>query len=256
MDLYAMPMNRPQARAADSVTHAIGRMLEEIIERARVPPEHIVAEAAKRGLPMSGTKVSDQLAGLRFCAPAQLDPLARQYITSSALTAGAQGFVANLGGAATLALSLPADTLATLAATVRATSGVMGSYGFETETEAGAAQLRVGLLVAAGVSMVTVEGAQVLVARLSQQLLQRAAAKRLEVALTGHISRRLATGFFWGHLPRAVPVVGGVIGGGVNAGLVRAMSGRARAHYRSLLVQWQRNRGVTPGVVWDLDEPR
>ncbi|MGH8904719.1 MAG: EcsC family protein [Egibacteraceae bacterium] len=249
-------MNRPQVRVPESMTHAIDRMLEEIIERARVPPEHIVAEAAKRGLPMSGTRTSDRLAGLRFCAPAQLDPLARQYITSSALIAGAQGFMANLGGAATLALSLPADTVATLAATVRATSGAMGSYGFETETEAGAAQLRVGLLVAAGVSMVTVEGANVLVSRLSQQLLQRAAAKRLEAALTGQISRRLATGLFWGYLPRAVPVVGGMIGGGVNAGLVRTMGGRARAHYRSLLVQWQRNRGFTPGVVWDLGEPR
>lgn len=253
---YAGRMNRPQVRVPDSVTRAIGRMLEEIIERARVPPEHVVAEAEKRGLPMSGTKVSDRLAGLRFCPPAELDPLARQYITSSALAAGLQGFVANLGGAATLPLALPADTVATLAAAVRATSGVMGAYGFETETEAGATQLRVGLLAAAGVSMVTVEGTQVLVARLSQQLLERAAAERLQVALTRQISRRLAAGLFWKRLPRVVPVVGGVIGGAVNAGMVRAMGGRARAHYRSLLIQWQRNRGITPGAVWDPAAPR
>jgi hypothetical protein len=248
-------MDRTQVRVPGSVTRSLNQMLDEIIDRSRVPPEHIVAEATKRGLPMAGTKVSDQLASLRFCASAQLDPLAGQYITSSALAAGVQGFVANLGGAATLALSLPADTIATLAATVRATSGVMGSYGFETETEAGAAQLRVGLLVAGGVSMVTVEGTQVLVARLSQQLLERAAAKRLQAALTGQISRRLTAGFFWGRLPRAVPLAGGVIGGSVNAGLVRVMGGRARAHYRGLLIQWQRNQGFTPGVVWDLARP-
>jgi EcsC protein family len=244
-------MNRSQVRVPESVTRAISRMLEEIIDRSRVPAEHVVAEAEKRGLPMSGTKVADRLAGLRFCAPADLDPLAQQYITSSALAAGVQGFVANLGGATTLALALPADTVATLAAAVRATSGVMGAYGFETETEAGAAQLRVGLLAVAGVSMVTVEGTQVLVARLSQQLLERAAAERLEAALTGQVSRRLAAGLFWERLPRVVPVLGGVIGGGMNAGMVRAMAGRARVHYRNLLIQWQRNRGITPGVVWD-----
>jgi hypothetical protein len=229
-------------------------MLEEIIERARVPPEHIVAEAEKRGLPMSGTKVRDRLEGLRFCAPAQLDPLARQYITSSALAAGVEGFVANLGGAVTTALALPADTAATLAASVRAASGVMGAYGFETETEVGAAQLRVGLLAAAGVSIVTVDGTKVLLTQLSRQALERAAAERLEAALTGQISRRLAAGFFWERLPRVLPVVGGVIGGGVNAGLVQTMGSRARAHYRGLLVQWQRNRGISPGAVWELDQ--
>lgn len=248
-------MNRLQARVPDSVTRAVARMLDEIIERSWVPPEHVVAEAEKRGLPMSGTKVSDRLAGLRFCAPAQLDPLAQQYITSSALAAGMQGFVTSLGGAATLALALPADTAATLAAAVRATSGVMGSYGFETGTEVGATQLRIGLLAATGVSMATVEGTQVLVTRLSQQFLERAAAKRLEAALTGQISRRLAAELFWRRLPRALPLVGGVIGGGINAGLVHTMGGRARAHYRGLLIQWQRNRGITPGEVWDLAKP-
>lgn len=250
-----MPMSRLQVRVPDSVSRAIAHMLDEVIERAWVPPEHVVAEAEKRGLPTSGTMVGDQLVSLRFCAPGQLDPLARQYITSSALAAGAQGFVTNLGGAATLALSLPADTVATLAAAVRATSGVMGAYGFETGTEAGATELRVGLLTAMGVSMVTVEGTQMLVTRLSQQLLERAAAERLKAVLTGQISRRFAAELFWGRLPRALPVVGGVIGGGVNAGLVRAMGGRARAHYRNLLIQWQRNRGITPGAVWDLANP-
>lgn len=250
-----MPMNRPQVRVPDQVSQAIARMLDEVIDRAWVPPEHVVAEAEKRGLPMSGTRISDRLAGLRFCPPAQLDPLARQYITSSALAAGAQGFVTNFGGVATLPLALPADTVATLAAAVRATSGVMGAYGFETGTEAGATQLRVGLLAAAGVSMITVESTQVLVAQLSQQLLQRAAAERMKAILTGQISRRLAAGLLWGRLPRALPVVGGVIGGGVNAGLVHAMGARARAHYRGMLIQWQRNRGITPGVVWELAEP-
>jgi hypothetical protein len=231
---------------------ALNRVLDEIIDRAKVSPEHIVAEANKRGLPMAGTTVRDRLASLRFCDPLALDPLARQYVTSSVLAAGMQGFIANLGGIATLPLSLPADTVTTLAAVARATSGVMGAYGFETETEEGAAQLRVGLLASAAVSMVTVESTQILVSRLSSQLLERAAAERLEAALTGQISRRIIAGVVWDRLPRAVPVVSGVVGSCVNAGLVRTMGARARAHYRGLLTEWQRNRGITPHIIWDI----
>ncbi|MGH8933306.1 MAG: EcsC family protein [Egibacteraceae bacterium] len=241
-----------QPRLPGSVTRAVARMLDEVIERARVPPEHLVAEASKRGLPMAGTAVRDRLFSLRFCAPLMLDPLARQYVASSSLAAGMQGFVANLGGVATMPLSISADTLGTLAAAVRATSGVMGAYGFESETEEGAAHLRVGLLTAAGISMVTIEGTQILVTHLSRQMIRRAATERLNAALTGQISRRLAAGAFWERLPRAVPVVGGAIGASVNAGMVRAMGGRARSHYRGLLIEWQRNRGITPPVVWDI----
>ncbi len=63
---------------------------------------------------MSGTAVRDRLFSLRFCAPLMLDPLARQYVASSSLAAGMQGFVANLGGVATMPLSISADTLGTL----------------------------------------------------------------------------------------------------------------------------------------------
>ncbi len=244
-----------QSRLPDSITHAVIRMLDEVIERARVPPEHVIAEASKRGLSMSGPAVRDRLSSLRFCAPLMLDPLARQYVTSGCLAAGMQGFVAGLGGGrATLPLAISADALGTLAGVVRATSGVMGAYGFETETEEGLAHLRVGLLAAAGVSMATTEGTRVLGSYLSRQLLQRAAAERLEAALTGKLSRHLAAGAFWERLPRAVPVVGGTIGAGVNAGIVALMGARARAHYRGLLIEWQRNRGITPPLVWDLPQ--
>jgi hypothetical protein len=241
-----------QLRVPSSVTRALAQMLDEVIEQARVPPEHVVAEAAKRGLPMAGTSVRDRLESLRFCAPATLDPLAHQYVASSVLAAGVQGFVANLSGAAAPSLSISADTLGTLAAIVRATSGVMGSYGFESETEEGAAHLRIGLLAAAGVSIVTVEGTQVLVSRLSRQLFQRAAAERRNTALTGQISRRILAGALGQRLPRAMPVVASAIGAGVSAGLVRAVGGRARTYYRALLVEWQRNRGITPPLIWDI----
>ncbi|MDP8969174.1 MAG: EcsC family protein [Actinomycetota bacterium] len=240
------------AGPANPFTRAVGRLLDDVVTRACVDPEDVVVEAAKRGLPVRGADASQQLASLRWCAPAALDPLARSFVASNALVAGLQGFVANLGGAVALPVALTTDTVGTLAAMVRATSGVMGAYGFETETQQGAVQLRLGLLIGLGVSRLTLQGTQVLVGHLSAQLLDRIAAEQLTAALSGHLSRRLGTDLVRRRLPRAVPVVGGAIGGGVNVAMVRAMGGRARAHYRRLLVDWQHNQGIRPIQVWDV----
>jgi len=137
-----------------------------------------------------------------------------------------------------------------LAWMVRATSGVKGAYGFETESEEGAAQLRVGLSIAAGVNRVTVEGTQVLVTTLSRRLAERQAAAHWAHYLRGPVSRTLADRMIAGRLPRLIPVVGGVVGAGMNVAMVRTVGGRARRHYRDLLLQWQRNQGVQPPALW------
>ncbi|HWB71983.1 MAG TPA: hypothetical protein VG452_07180 [Egibacteraceae bacterium] len=231
---------------AGPLLRATGRLLDDVVVRARVRPEDVVAEAAKRGLPVFGADPHQRLASLRWCAPEALDPLARSYVTSNALMAGVHGFVTNLGGVATLPVALTADTVGTLTAMVRATSGVMGAYGFETETDQGAVQLRLGLLAGLGVTRLTLEGTQVLVSQLSARLLDRIGAQQVSALLSGQLSRRLAADLVRRRLPRAVPVVGGAIGGGVNLAVVRAMGGRARVHYRALLADWQRNQGINP----------
>lgn len=206
---------------APDASRIVGRVLDELIERARLRPETIVDEARKHGLPVTGTQPHEQLASLRLCDPATLDPLAASFISGHLLAAGVQGFVTNVGGALTLPVAMSADVVGTLALLVRTTSGVMGSYGFESETQDGAAQLRVGLLIAAGVNRLTVGGTDLLARRLVQRLGLRFRPRRLA---------------------RAVPLVGGAIGAGVNMGIVRTMGRRAQGHYRALLVEWQANQ--------------
>jgi hypothetical protein len=229
--------------AGTSSARGVERVLEQLVGSARTDPRRVVAEASQRGLPVAGRDVYEQVFSLRRLPPQALDPLAASYVRANSLVAGAQGFVTSLGGIAALPVSLSADTIGALYWIVRATSGVMNAYGFETETEEGAAQLRVGLLVALGVNSVAVEGTRVFVQHLSQQLLSTPYSQQLLVAGGRQIAGRLVSGGVRSRAARAVPLVGGAIGGAVNLGMVRAIGGRTRQHYRDLLVQWQHHRG-------------
>jgi hypothetical protein len=227
-----------------ALPRALERLLDELVVVARVDPAAVFAEARKRGIPVSGDDTVAQIASLRRCHPTVLDPLAASYVSGSALGAGVQGFVTNLGGAITLPIAIPADTVGTLAWIVRATSGVMNAYGFDTETEQGAAQLRLGLLVAAGVNSLTLDGGgRVVVRELSRQLLRGAPGNPIGVAVARRLAERFGTRAAARRLSRAVPLVGGVVGAGLNVTMVRVMANRTRAHYRQLLVDWQANQG-------------
>lgn len=227
-----------------AVSRALDRAIEHLIAVARTDPAEVVADARARGLPIKGTTVEEQVASLRECDVSQLDKLAAGYITANANAAAVQGFVANLGGVLVLPVAAPADTIGTLAWIVRATSGVMTAYGFETETSQGRMQLRVGLLAAAGVTSLATEGGRIGVRQLATQILGGQRSDRLVGAVTRAIAKRFGLRLARGRFTKAVPLVGGAVGAGLNLALVRGTAGRARAHYRGLLLDWQRNSGV------------
>lgn len=216
------------------------RLLEHFVATARVDPARVVAEAGRRGLPVAGDDVGTQLHQLRRLPVTHLDQLALAVVRSHTLAAGAQGFVTGVGGIATLPVSLPADTVGALYWVVRATSGVMNAYGFETLTAEGVARLRVGLMLAMGVEAVTVEGTRVRLERVSRQLLSTPYSQQLLVAGGRQLVRRLSLSATGNRAAaRAVPFVGGALNCAINAGMVRTVSRRAASHYRAQLAGWQ-----------------
>lgn len=207
------------------VGRVVNRLLDELVERARVDAADIVAEARQRGIAVSGDDAGAQLASLRRHRPEVLDPLATSFVSANLRTAGIQGFIANVGGAITLPVAVSADTVGMLALLVRTTSGVMGSYGFESETTEGRTDLRLGLLVAAGVNRLTVRGT---------------------TALGTELARRLGFRMTRQRVAKAVPLVGGAIGAGINMAMIRTLGRRSQRHYRDLLIEWQSNAELAP----------
>lgn len=221
---------------SSSIARWVENSLDKLIETVGVDPASVLDEARHRGLPVSGDTLSAQLQSLQEQPIKRLDRLARSYIRSNAQIAAAQGFVTGLGGFITLPVTVPADTVGFLVWLIRASSGAMYSYGFESETEEGAVQLRLGLLASTGVSQVTVAGSNVLVSSLAKQVMTRPYRDAVVRATIRAIAKKVGVTLTHRHFAKAVPLLGGVINGSVNGGLVYGFGRRAQSHYRELLL--------------------
>jgi hypothetical protein len=220
---------------------ALEDALDRVIDAAVIDPAVVVGTAERLGLPMHGEHVLEQLASLRLLPVDDLDRLAQAIVRSYSRLAGVQGFVTNLGGLITLPVALPADAVATVTWVVRATSGVMASYGFDPTSEQGRADLRLGLLVAFGVNKITVAGSSVLVTQLTRRVLTAPYRDQIALAVVRRVAQRVGMRLTRRNAARVVPVLGGVIGGGINVAMVHAMGVRTRRHYRDLLARWQQS---------------
>lgn len=224
------------------------RVLEHFIAAATIDPERVVTEALRRGVPVTGDDVTARVTSLRRQPVHVLDPVASAFVRANCIVAGAQGFVTGLGGLGTLPIALSADTVGALYWVVRATSGVMNAYGFETASDEGVARLRVGLLLAMGIDTVDVAGRRVRLERVGRQVLSTPYSQQLLAAGGRRLARRMGTGALRGRAARAVPLVGGAVGGAINVGLVRGVGRRAQLHYRGLLVEWQEHARRRPAL--------
>lgn len=226
---------------------AVTRWIESIVERSRIAPERVVGEAQKRGLAVSGADPVQQIRSLRKHEPEQLDRLASTYIRLATRRAGGQGFVTGVGGIYALPISIPADAWGVVANVSRVTSGVMLAYGFDAETDYGRDQLRLGIAAAFGIEKLAIVGGKKLLVRevgkqLANQVLKQAYREQLGPLTARQIAVSIGAQWALRNPAKVIPVLGGVVGGGLSASTVRVQGRRARAHYRSALEEWQENQ--------------
>lgn len=247
--------NDARRLATQMTPGGFSRILDEVIERAAVDPQAVVAAAERAGIPTRGDEPWERLSSLRFHHPARLDALARSFVRSDTYKAGGAGFAANVGGFAAWAVTLPADTFLGLFWLVRATSEVMGSFGFESRSPEGAAQLRLGLLAATGVSRVEFEGQQIPLGLMAQYALTAPTGQRLLFAALRRLAMKVGVNAGKGRAAKAIPLAGGLFGGALNAGAVATFGRRARRHYAQQLIAWQAAHEIDHGVRGALPTP-
>lgn len=239
--IAAVRRRRAERDRPGRLARPAARLFDELVDAARLDPHLVVAEARRRDIPVTGGTLAEQVHSLRAQPPAALDPVADRFIATSAGLAGAQGLSANLAAVIALPVALPADTLGTLALTVRAVSGAMVAYGFDTETPDGALELRRGLALAAGVSSVTVRGqARVAIEKMLDPAVGTALGGQLSTALARAAGCRIGCALARSAVPRLILVAGGVAAAGINTALVHTTGRTAASHYRQQLVDWQR----------------
>ena len=135
--------------------------------------------------------------------------------------AGAAGFVTNLGGVLTLPISLPANFIGTTAVQMRMIAKIAAARGYDVQSDEVKAFVLACMLGNAAVDALKDAGVRVGM-RLAPAVLQRLN----QTVLTRLLARLGAMGAV--NLTKVVPLLGGVIGGGLDAASTRVVGRMAK----------------------------
>lgn len=154
------------------------------------------------------------------------------------------GFLTGLGGFALLPLQLPAAVTATWVIQTRMVAAIADLYGFDLEHEAVRTQILLTLIGEEAGEVLKQVGVKA-----SQQMLQ-AQLKRLSPQLLAAVNQAVgfrlisrASGRGLVKLNRAIPLVGGLVGGGVDYVMTRQLGGWAAEELGRRVPQSVREQG-------------
>ena len=143
------------------------------------------------------------------------------WIRVATTQAGAAGFVTNLGGVLTLPVALPANFLGTAAVQMRLIAKIASARGYDLQSEEVKAFVFACLLGNAAVDALKDAGVQIGM-RLAPIVLQR-----LNQTVLSRLLARLGTAGAV-NMTKVVPLLGGVIGGGLDAASTRVVGRMAK----------------------------
>ena len=212
---------------------AVRRGFLEAYETVKVDPAHFLLRLrVAYGLPITSYQ------GTFSVSLQQLDAVALDVIRSGMKMAAAEGAGLGIGGIFTL---LP-DLGILSAITMRTIQKLSLIYGFEFTTEAEIAELWVAAATAAG-------------ADISRELLEKGVVQRFVPRVIQAIAVQASKELVEKWAGRLVPVLSGVIGGGINYFFVRAWGERAMRHFREK--HWRLRQQAGPaGETFERSDPQ
>ena len=217
-----------------SIANFVDSSIDQIVDWASIGPEKVLEEFHARKVKRADGRPLTTIEDLQHVKLGDANTVARGFIKSYSQMAAGQGFVTGLGGMITLPASVPTDIAAYLGWLARTASAVQLCYGFEHRTETADAQLKIAMLAGSGVSTLTLQGTEILVTQLGRRVMITPYAQAPIQAVVRALARRVGITLTHKSFARAVPVVGGVVNGSVQGGLVYAGGNRIHAYYREI----------------------
>ncbi|ATE53100.1 EcsC family protein [Actinosynnema pretiosum] len=157
----------------------------------------------------------------------------RQIIRQHVAAAGAQGFVTNLGGLLTLPVALPANLTASYLVQAHMIASIAAVHGHDLESQEVQTAVLVCMVGNAGTEVLKKAGIKA-GTKLTVNLIERIPAKVI-VEINKRIGFTLLAKYGTSRatlvLAKGVPLVGGVIGGGVDAVATRALGAFAQRFF-------------------------
>ncbi|MCZ7426735.1 EcsC family protein [Micromonospora sp. WMMA1949] len=216
---------------------ALVNTVNKVVRNGVGPVTGSAAWAESRLRAVQGDRYDSSLLGNRGGTPAEdVDKVIGRLIKESVMAAGSAGFVTGLGGFLTLPITLPANVAGALVINVRLAGAIAYLRGYDLDdphTQAMIPLVAVGSNIQSTLSTL---GAQIGV-KLTEQ-----AIRKVSIDLIRKINQKL--GFMllakYGTkralitLAKAVPLVGGVVGGGIDATLTGAVGRSANKLFTPL----------------------
>jgi hypothetical protein len=180
------------------------------------------------GLMTSARATADE----HLAAHGDRDAAVERLVASHIRIVGVTGFAAGVGGFAALPLTLPSDIAALYAMSVRCAAGVAHLRGYDIDSDEVRSVVLVTLLGSAGAKILGEAGVKI-----GQKAAMAALQKlpgRVLIEINKKVGFRLLTKFGEKgaiNLCKVVPVVGGVVGAGVNAATMRTVATYAKVNF-------------------------
>jgi hypothetical protein len=207
------------------IESALLQGLQQAYRKVQVNPERYLLQLRSGyGLPINTYQ------GMFSVPVHHIDDIAIDVIRSAMKVAAAEGAGLGVGGL----LTVVPDLGILSAITMRTIQKLSLVYGFEYNTEAEMAELWMAAASAAGVD-------------LGRDLVEKSLAKRIAARAIRAIARQASKEVVEKWAGRMVPVVSGIVGGGLNYYFVRAWGERAMRHFhqRHMLMREEMERRKT-----------
>ena len=217
-----------------SIAQFVDSSIDQIIEWAAINPDKVLQEYQIAGFRCSDGREIESIDDLCDARLGDAEKIARRFIKTYTKLAAGQGFVTGLGGLITLPASVPADAAAYVGWLARTSSAVQLSYGFEHRTETADSQLKLAMLAGAGVTTVTVQGAEILVTQLAKKVATTPYHSAPVQAAVKALAAKVGINLTHKSFAKAVPLVGGAVNGSVQGGLVNFGGRRILSYYQEL----------------------
>ncbi|MEW2443190.1 EcsC family protein [Micromonospora marina] len=216
---------------------ALVNTVNKVVRNGIGPVTGSAAWAESRLRAVQGDRYDGSLLGRRGGTPAEdVDKAIGRLIKESVMAAGSAGFVTGLGGFLTLPITLPANVAGALVINVRLAGAIAYLRGYDLDdphTQAMIPLVAVGSNIQSTLSTL---GAQVGV-KLTEQAIRKTSIdliRKINQKLGFMLLAKYGTKRAVITLAKAVPFVGGIVGGGIDATLTGAVGRSANKLFTPL----------------------
>ena len=214
----------------DSTTQLPTKFLNKLSEVISVDPSDIVKDAKSKGLPIA--KIEDFTTEIICKNYRRIEDISSSYGNYAARNSAVTGLASGIGGVATMVTIGGVDIVNMAAQLYRLNQRVAYLNGFDPNNPHDAELAREIYLFSLGFDKAAVAGVQAMMNRAAQIAGKSGAKSNPVLKLIMIVASKLAPKMTTKQAAKFIPVVGGILGGGINFAFAKYASSEIQKRYK------------------------